>query len=53
MYLINALILFFLTACTYSVTLSHTVGQGSGDIQEAQTDTPDVTSDLSLPLIAK
>ena len=50
--LVLSITCLMLTACTYSITQVHTEGQGSGDVQEAQTNTPDVSPQISIPSAA-
>jgi hypothetical protein len=42
---------FFLSGCTYSVTLAHTEGQATDLIDQEQTAQPDVKADLTIPAI--
>jgi hypothetical protein len=43
------LLLLSFTSCTYSVTMTHTEGFASDIVDQNQTPTADVTSNLSLP----
>lgn len=43
---------FFLSSCTYSITMVHTQGQATDVVDEAQTAQPDVSPTVSLPVSA-
>ena len=39
-----------LNGCTYSITMVHTEGQASDVVDETQTNTPDVKTDMNIPM---
>lgn len=47
---VTALMLIFLTGCTYSITQVHTEGMASDVVDEEQRADPDVSPNISVPL---
>lgn len=45
--------MLLLCGCTYSVVMNHTEGTASDLVDETQDASPDVKTDLSIPLIGK
>ena len=42
--------LFSLTACTYNVSMSHVSGSATDTMDDAQTTTPTVSPNISIPV---
>jgi len=47
---ILGLLLGFLTACTYNISLVHTEGQADNVVDETSTNTPRVAPTLNFPM---
>lgn len=45
------LVMLFLQSCTYSITMAHTEGSATDLIDETQTNTPDVSPTVTLPIV--
>lgn len=44
------LALFLLQSCTYSITMVHTEGTASDVVDETQSNTPNVSPDVNIPI---